>query len=146
MQVISVHPSCLFRWRGKERAGRVAFREERRHIYTPASGCASPRPCNAINHPDKFNYPAVCDKARRASSLLSNFTYLASPLSLRLLPSARFRLVLCGKSTGNERRSCERNPRDVFRKLKVRFCSFFLPCGMESAAGQSVLRFLGLCW
>lgn len=45
--------------------------------------------CNAINQLDKFNYPAVCDKAGRASSLLSNFTYLASPLSFPLLPSTR---------------------------------------------------------
>lgn len=50
--------------------------------------------CNAINQPDKFNYPAVCDKAGRASSLLSNFTYLASPLSFPLLPSTRTGVVI----------------------------------------------------
>jgi hypothetical protein len=54
----------------------------------PCAAAPPPPTCNAINQPDKFNYPAVCDKAGRASFLLSNFTYLASPLSLSLLPSA----------------------------------------------------------
>lgn len=56
---------------------------ERSEAYQPPIPASASPSCNAINHHDKFNYPAVCDKARRASSLLSNFTYLASPLSFR---------------------------------------------------------------
>ena len=76
----------------------VTWYEEQRQRQLPltlvclvSSLCPATPTCNAINQLDKFNYPAVCDKAGRASSLLSNFTYLASPLSFPLLPSTRNR-------------------------------------------------------
>lgn len=73
-----------FFWKGKGSRLAPCNQSPRSEAYQPPPVPASASPsCNAINHHDKFNYPAVCDKARRASSLLSNFTYLASPLSFR---------------------------------------------------------------
>lgn len=92
--------------------------------YQPPPAPASANPsCNAINHHDKFNYPAVCDKARRASSLLSNFTYLASPLSFRPpLPLHPFPPCSLLKIRERERESCC-SPRIARRSLFVNWKS-----------------------
>lgn len=92
--------------------------------YQPPPAPASANPsCNAINHHDKFNYPAVCDKARRASSLLSNFTYLASPLSFRpplpLRPLSSVFFAENPRERERERELLLSSNRETFRKLEV---------------------------
>lgn len=114
-------------WKGKRGGGgwRHVTESPRSEAYQPPIPASASPSCNAINHHDKFNYPAVCDKARRASSLLSNFTYLASPLSFRpplplhpfSPPCSLLKIRCCSPRIRRETKP--------FRKLEVesfRFC------------------------
>lgn len=117
-----------FFWKGKGSRLAPCNQSPRSEAYQPPPVPASASPsCNAINHHDKFNYPAVCDKARRASSLLSNFTYLASPLSFRPpLPLHPLSSVFFAENPRERKRKRERelllsSNRETksFRKLEV---------------------------